>query len=162
MLICTESSLFSCAGKGFVYNHKLCLYWSRWISTIQKHKRTIDLQKGICLKSLWFMFQRIIFSCQHETELNLTVQFQAVSVAPLAEWYNLSGLCQDHNSEAESMLKNWDLNQLECLGTYSEMVKETLDSPDLILSDTQCVLVLHIAPIHQKNDKMSQSFQHLK
>lgn len=71
MLIYTNSSLFSCAGKGFVYNHKLCSCWSRWISTIQKHKRTSDLQKGICLKSLWFMFQRIIFSCQHETGLNL-------------------------------------------------------------------------------------------
>ena len=43
---------FSCAGKGYVYNHKLCSHWSHWISTIQKHKRTIDLQKEICLKSI--------------------------------------------------------------------------------------------------------------
>lgn len=42
------------------------------------------------------------------------------------------------------------------------MVKETLDSPDLILSDMYHVLVLHIAPAHQKNDKMGQSFRHLK
>lgn len=81
------------------------------------------------------MFQRIIFSCQHENELNLLVQFQVVFVVPLAEWYNPLGLCQDHNSEAENMLRNQDLNQLEGLGTYFEMVKETEDSLDLILSD---------------------------
>lgn len=48
----------------------------------------------------------------------LTAQFQVVSAVPLAEWYNLSGLCQGHNSEAENMLRNQDLNQLEGLGTY--------------------------------------------
>lgn len=48
----------------------------------------------------------------------LTVRFQVVFAVPLAEWYNLSGLCQDHNSEAENMLRNQDLNQLEGLGTY--------------------------------------------
>lgn len=81
------------------------------------------------------MFQRIIFSCQHETELNLTVRFQVVFAVPLAEWYNLSGLCQDHNSEAENMLRNQDLNQLEGLGTYCEKAEATWDSPGLILSD---------------------------
>ena len=94
-----------------------------------KAQKNPDLRKGICLKSLRFMiFQRIIFSCQHETELNLTVQFQVVSAVPLAEWYNLSGLCQDHNSEAENMLRNQDLNQLEDLGTYE--IKNTNMNPN--------------------------------
>ena len=46
--------------------------------------------------------------------------------------------------------------------TYSETAKETLDSPDLILSGMQYVSVLHRAPARQENDKMCQSFLHLK
>lgn len=149
--------------QGIVYNHKLCAYWSQWIFTIQKHKRTIDLQKGVCLKSLQLMmFQRIIFSCQHEIEeLNLTARFPAVSAAPRAEWCNLLGPCRDHSSEAENMLGNLGWNPLGCLDTYFETAKVTEDSPDLILNGRLCVLVLRIAPAHQKNDKVSPSFQRL-
>lgn len=52
--------------------------------------------------------------------------------------------------------------RLDQILTYSEMVKETWDIPDLILSDMLYVFVLHTAPAHQKNDKMGLSFQYLK
>lgn len=70
--------------QGFVYNHKLFIMVPLNIHNT-KTQRTIDLQKGISLKSLHLMFQRIIFSSQYETEwLNLTAQFRVVFVAPLA------------------------------------------------------------------------------
>lgn len=60
-----------------------------------------------------------VWCCHYLVKLRyLLVQFQVVFVVPLAEWYNPLGLCQDHNSEAENMLRNQGLNQLEGLGTF--------------------------------------------
>lgn len=70
-----------------------------------------------------------LWCCQYLVKLGyLTVQSQVVFAAPLAEWCNLSGLCQGHNSEAEDMLRNQGLNQLEGLGTYE--IKNTKMNPN--------------------------------